>query len=200
MFYVGILSPGMSRSEMFLFHCSDNIWPKSTRGWCEHLIYGSAAWSHPWQVMGSEHKAVRYDQHEVLYLCEDVWVCHCDYGQKDKAGWRSGCSDGQNLWHPVWCRWYRRATCPKMPLTAISVIVLHSSGSPSTPVCSKSTQQMEQDICARELASAIFCYFYMVAAKASKTRSIATIKPNAFNSKLYRKLQSEATSYFHGAC
>lgn len=59
---------------------------------------------------------------------------------------------------------------------------------------------MEQDICARELASAIFCYFYMVAVKVSKARRIATIKLNAFNSKLYRKLQSEATSYFHGVC
>lgn len=56
---------------------------------------------------------------------------------------------------------------------------------------------MEQDICARELASAIFFYFYMVAVKASKTRHIATIK--LFNSKLYSKLQSETTPYFHGA-
>lgn len=86
-----------------------------------------------------------------------------------------------------------------MPLPAISVIVLRRSGSPSTPVCSKSTQQMQQDICARELASAIFCYFYMVAVKASKTGRIATIKLRAFNSKLYLKLQSETTSYFHGA-
>lgn len=87
-----------------------------------------------------------------------------------------------------------------MPPTAISIIVLCTSGSPSTPVCSESMQQMEQDICARELASAIFCYFYMVAVKASKTRHIATIKLNGFNSKLYHKLQSEATSYFHGVC
>lgn len=86
-----------------------------------------------------------------------------------------------------------------MPLSAISVTVLCSLGSPSTPVCSNSTQQMEEDICAGELVSAIFCYFYMVAVKASKMRHIATIKLNVFNSKLYCKLQSEATSYFHGA-
>lgn len=59
---------------------------------------------------------------------------------------------------------------------------------------------MEEDICAGELAAAIFCYFYMVAVKASKMRHIATIKLNIFNSKLYHKLQSKATSYFHGAC
>lgn len=58
---------------------------------------------------------------------------------------------------------------------------------------------MEEDICAGELVSAVFCYFYAVAVKASKMRRIATIKLNAFNSKLYRKLQSKATSYFHGA-
>lgn len=86
-----------------------------------------------------------------------------------------------------------------MSLTALSVIVLHSLGSPGTPVCSSSRQQMEEDICAGELVPAIFCYFYTMAVKASKMRGITTIKLNVFNSKLYHKLQSKATSYFHGA-
>lgn len=59
---------------------------------------------------------------------------------------------------------------------------------------------MEEDICAGELVSAVFCYFYVVAEKASKMRHIATIKLNALNSKLDHELQSKATSYFHGAC
>lgn len=48
----------------------------------------------------------------------------------------------------MWCHWEKKATCPKMPLGAFHAVVLCSLGPPRTPVCSNSTQQMEEHICA----------------------------------------------------